>query len=54
MEDFISVDEIIKVYKKMNLRVGRVDASQFVHVYENFLKTENVDLVIYCDKFFIK
>ena len=54
IEDFMSVDKIIKVYERMNLQVNKVDASQFEHVYEDFLKAENIDLVIYCEEFFHK
>ena len=54
IEDFITADEIMNVYEKMKLQVSKVDALQFEHAYENFLKSENIDLVIYCDKFFHK
>ena len=54
IEDFVTVKDITNVYKKMKLQVGKVDASQFEHVYENFLKAQNIDLVIYCDEFFHK
>ena len=36
------------------MQVGKVDASQFEHVYENFLKAENIDLVICCNELFHK